>query len=84
MAVAAGIYGQVNRAEAMAQSRVKLMDLRQDEMIMGLDKRAAAAAGMGKAERVEWFIRDRENAEFGYAPQAWEAERQAREIYGRR
>lgn len=75
MAAAAGIYGQVNRAEAMAQSRVKLMDLRQDETIMGLDRRASAAAGMGKAQRVEWFIRDRENAEFGYAPQAGEAER---------
>lgn len=83
MAAGAAIFGQMNRAEAMANSRVKLMDLRQNEMIMGLDRRASATAGMGKAERVEWFIRDRENAEFGYAPQAWEAERQAREASGR-
>lgn len=71
-ALSIGIVGQANRAEAMAHSRARLAADRQSHVAEGLDRRAAGAAGMGKEERVEWFVRDRENAAFGFAPQRWD------------
>ncbi|KAL2106439.1 hypothetical protein VUR80DRAFT_6705 [Thermomyces stellatus] len=75
LALSIGIVGQANRAEAMAQSRARLAADRQSRVVEGLDRRAASAAGLGKEERVEWFIRDRENAAWGFSPQKWDAEK---------
>ena len=71
-AISIGIVGQANRAEAMANQRLKLMNNRQEQLMEGVDRRAAATAPMGKEERVEWFVRERENAAFEFTPQKWD------------
>lgn len=75
LAISVGIIGQANRAEAMSNSRARLMEDRQHQLLEGMDRRASSAAGLGKAERVEWFARDRENTAWGFSPGRLEGEK---------
>lgn len=71
-AISIGIIGQANRAGKMASNRMDLMQEKQGRLGAVMDKRSSKTAAMGREERVESFIRDRENALWGYAPEKLE------------
>ncbi|PKS04968.1 hypothetical protein jhhlp_008334 [Lomentospora prolificans] len=76
-AISIGIVGQANRAGKMASNRSQLMQEKQGKIVGDLEKRTASSAAMGREERVASFIRDRENALWGFTPEKWEAPRPA-------
>lgn len=63
-----GAMAQKSRAESIGDEYVEWKARRHAEIGKELNKRGMEMAGMGRDERVESFVRDRENANYAYAP----------------
>jgi hypothetical protein len=75
LVISIAVIGQANRAEKIAQNYTQLMQEKHGKIVGDMQKRAEHTAPMGREERVASFIKDRENALWGYNPEKWDADR---------
>lgn len=63
-----GAMAQKSRAESIGDEYVEWKAKKHEEIGRELSKRGMEMAGMGRDARVDAFVRDRENANYAYAP----------------
>ncbi|KAL7820794.1 hypothetical protein V8C26DRAFT_393353 [Trichoderma gracile] len=63
-----GAMAQTNRAEASGAQYVGWADQHSADIGGRLRRNGSAVAGLSKDERVDYFLRERENVNFGFAP----------------
>ncbi|SPN99164.1 uncharacterized protein DNG_02199 [Cephalotrichum gorgonifer] len=77
-AISLGVAVQASHAEIMSENRSKQLAARHGQLAGMMEGRAASSAGMGRQERVELFMREREDSLAAYVPGRWEVERESK------
>lgn len=70
---AVGALAQKSRAESIGDEYVEWKAKKHAEIGRELSRRGNEMAGMGREERVDAFIRERENASYQYAPSKYDS-----------
>ncbi len=68
-----GAMAQKSRAESIGDEYVEWKAKKHEQIGRELTKRGMEMAGMGRDERVDAFVRDRENATYSFAPSKYDS-----------